>query len=167
MTRSTTRRIILCLLALALVVAAKGQNELKKYSAKNSAFTLSAPSAFQTITDASAETMIALEVPNFGVSLLATREKAEELEAEKFVPELKKRLIKGGATVLGSAAAKLDGQPAYSFLVGGVKANRESLFVYNMRHDFWYVFVLNYPQGQRKDAADLWKLIAPTIRFKA
>jgi hypothetical protein len=52
-------------------------------------------------------------------------------------------------------------------LVGGVREGKESLFVYNLRSDYWYVFVLNYPEGQRKDAADLWKMIAPTIKFKS
>lgn len=159
-------RSLLALLLILLSSPAPAQNELKTYTAKNGALSFSAPAAFQSIADVSPSAIVAIEVASFGVSFLATREKAEELEQEMFMPELKKRLLEGGAKVLGSAAAKIDGMPAYSFIVGGVKPGRESLFVYNIRKDFWYVFILNYPQGQRKDASDLWKLIGPSIKFK-
>lgn len=160
------RFMTLCL-ALLLVAAGpvQSQNEAKKYSAKNGAFTFSAPSAFQDIANAPPNALVALEVPGFGVSFLSQREKAEQVEADAAQTQAKKKLMESGATILGSARADLAGRPAFSMLVGGVKSGKESLFVYNLRPDYWYVFVLNYPEGQRKDAADLWKMIAPTIKF--
>lgn len=156
------------LLALLLVAApALAQNEARQYTARNGAFTFSAPSAFQDIQDAPKDSLVALEVPGFGVSFMAQREKAEDVEVDKALGQAKKKLLESGATVIGTAKADLASRPAFSMLVGGVKKDRESLFVYNLRSDFWYVFVLNYPTGQRKDAADLWKMIAPTIKFKS
>lgn len=153
-------------LLLAFTSAAWGQNEPKQYRASNGAFTFSAPAAFEAIADAPASALVALEVPGFGVSFMSQREKAEDVEADAAQTQAKKKLTESGARILGSAKASLAGKPAFSLLVGGVKAGRESLFVYNLRSDYWYVFVLNYPEGQRKDAADLWQMIAPTIKFQ-
>lgn len=158
---------LLLLLLLGGALPAVAQNETKQFSAKNGAFTFKAPAAFKEIPDAPKDSLVALEVPGFGVSFLAQREKAEDVEVDKALGQAKKKVLEGGANVIGTARADLASKPAFSMLVGGVKKDRESLFVYNLRSDFWYVFVLNYPAGQRKDAADLWKLIAPTIKFKA
>lgn len=157
--------LTLCLLSLAFAPSALAQNESKQYKAKNGAFSFKAPAAFQEISDAPASAIVALEVPGFGVSFLVERHEAEELETDKAITQAKTELGKSGATILGSARANLASKPAFSLLVGGVKQGKESLFVYNLRSDYWYVFVLNYPSGQRKDAADLWKMIAPTIKF--
>jgi hypothetical protein len=157
----------LLVLLLFCLTPAAAQNEPKTFSAKNGAFTFSAPAAFQDISNAPPNALVALEVPGFGVSFLSQREKAEEVETEAAQSQARKRLTESGATVLGTARADLAGRPAFSMLVGGVREGKESLFVYNLRSDYWYVFVLNYPEGQRKDAADLWKMIAPTIKFKS
>ena len=152
---------------MTLLASAWAQNESKQYAAKNGSFTFSAPSAFKDIPDSPKNTLVAVEVPGFGVSFLAQREKAEDLALDLALTQAKKKLSESGATIIGSAKADLAAKPAFSLLVGGVRADRESLFVYNLRSDYWYVFVLNYPLGQRKDAADLWKAIAPTIKFKS
>jgi hypothetical protein len=154
-------------LLLTCLSPARAQNESKQYSAKGGAFTFSAPSAFQDIGDAPPSALVALEVPGFGVSFLSERQAAEEVEADAAQTQAKKKLTESGAKILGSAKANLAGKPAFSLLVGGVKKGKESLFVYNLRSDYWYVFVLNYPEGQRKDAADLWQMIAPSIKFKS
>lgn len=160
--------MLLSLLLLTVgLTPAVAQNEPKQYAAKDGAFTFSAPSAFQDIPNAPGGAIVALEVPGFGVSILAERQEAEELETAQAADRAKTELSKNGAKVIGSATANLAGKPAFSLLVGGVKAGRESLFVYNLRSDYWYVFVLNYPEGQRKDASDLWKMIAPTIKFRS
>ena len=165
LTRSPLALLLLMLIGGALPAAA--QNETRQFSAKNGAFTFKAPAAFKDIPDAPKDSLVALEVPGFGVSFLAQREKAEDVEIDKALGQAKKKVTEGGATVIGTAKADLASKPAFSMLIGGVRKDRESLFVYNLRSDFWYVFVLNYPTGQRKDAADLWKMIAPTIRFNA
>ncbi len=163
--RQASLLLTLCLLWGASAPVALAQNEAKQFKAKNGAFSFKAPAAFQEISDAPGSAIVALEVPGFGVSFLAERHPAEELETEKAMTQAKTELGKNGATILGSATANLASKPAFSLLVGGVKQGKESLFVYNLRSDFWYVFVLNYPSGQRKDASDLWKMIAPTIKF--
>jgi hypothetical protein len=155
-------------LVLLTLAAAQAQNEAKQYSAKNGIFTFQAPAAFEPIEPPPPNTLVALEVPAFGLSFLAQREKPEELESPDLaLAHVKEKLAESGASVLGSARANLASKPAFSVLVGGVKSGKESLFVYNLRSDYWYVFVLNYPAGQRKDAADLWQMIAPTIKFKS
>ena len=159
---------LLNVLLVLLVVAypAQAQNEAKPFSAKNGSFSFKAPAAFEQIGDAPPSALVALEVPGFGVSFMCTREPAEDVEVEAAQGQAKKKLAESGADIRGGAKAALAGKPAFSLLVGGIKQGKESLFVYNLRSDFWYVFVLNYPEGQRKDAADLWKMIAPTIKFK-
>lgn len=161
----TTRWLVWCCLWLALGLSSAAQNELRPYSARNGAFSFQAPSAFRDSAHAAKNELVDLEVPGFGVSLIAQREKAEEVEVDQALDRARQSLSDSGATILGSAKAQLASRPAFSLLVGGVKPGVESLFVYNLRSDYWYVFVLNYPQGQRQDAADLWKVIAPTIRF--
>lgn len=160
-----TRTFTWSLLCLCLLLnPAVAQN--KDFSAKNGVFSLKAPAAFQTISDAPPNALIALEVPGYGVSFLSERQEAVELETEVFATEMKKKLSDSGAKILGSAQATLAGRPAVSFLVGGVKSGKESLFVFNTRADHTYVFVLNYPTGSRKDAAELWQDIGPSIKFK-
>lgn len=169
MSHTPFRAFTLLLLAAALwaaVLPAGAQNEKKQYAARNGAFTFKAPAAFRDIVNAPKNALVALEVPGHGVSFMAQREKAEEVETDLALAQAKKNFSQGGATILGSARAKLASAPAFSVLVGGVKPGRESLFVYNLRSDYWYVFVLNYPEGQRKDAAELWQDIAPSITFK-
>lgn len=158
------RWLPLLLALLAVTSSASAQN--KDFSASNGAFSFKAPAAFQKISDAPPNALVALEVPGYGVSFLSERQEAVELETETFATEMKKKLSDSGAQILGSAQANLGGRPAVSFLVGGVKAGKESLFVFNTRADHTYVFVLNYPVGSRKDAAELWQDIAPTIKFK-
>lgn len=158
------RRLPLLLALLAVTSLASAQN--KEYSASNGAFSFKAPAAFQKISGAPPNALVALEVPGYGVSFLSERQEAVELETETFATEMKKKLSDSGAQILGSAQANLGGRPAVSFLVGGVKAGKESLFVFNTRSDHTYVFVLNYPVGSRQDAAELWQDIAPTIKFK-
>ena len=157
-------RFYLFLLLLLATSTAQAQN--KDFSASNGAFSFKAPAAFQKVSDAPPSALIALEVPGYGVSFLSERQEVVELETDVFAKEMRKKLSDSGAQVLGSAQANLEGRPAVSFLVGGVKAGKESLFVFNTRADHTYVFVLNYPVGSRQDAAELWQDIAPTIRFK-
>lgn len=155
-------QIFLALMALSTIALAQN----KEFSASNGAFSFKAPAAFQKIGDAPPNALVALEVPGYGVSFLSERQEAVELETSTFATEMKKKLSDSGAQILGSAQADLGGRPAVSFLVGGVKKGKESLFVFNTRADHTYVFVLNYPVGSRKDAAELWQDIAPTITFK-
>ncbi len=163
--KSSTFQVFLALVAVWLCTGSTwAQNAV--YKASDNSFSLKAPSAFQAITPAPANSLMAVEVPGHGVSILAECNDAIELETSKFTSEMKKKLSDGGATILGSAEANLQGKPAISFLVGGVKAGKESLFVFNLRADHTYLFVLNYPEGSRQDAAELWRDIAPTISFK-
>lgn len=156
---------LLVMLAATWLISGSAWAQNAVYKATDSSFSLKAPSAFQAISPTPANALLALEVPGSGVSILAEGNEAIELETSKFTSEMKKKLSDGGATILGSAEANLQGKPAISFLVGGVKAGKESLFVFNLRADHTYLFVLNYPEGSRQDAAELWRDIAPTISF--
>ena len=159
------RRILWICLAFGLLLGPVSA-ENKEFSASNGAFSFKAPAAFQKISGAPPNALVALEVPGYGVSFLSERQEAIELETETFATEMKKKLSDSGAQILGSAQATLAGRPAVSFLVGGVKTGKESLFVFNTRADHTYIFVLNYPVGSRQDAAELWQDIGPSIKFK-
>jgi hypothetical protein len=109
-------RLLFCL------TPAAAQNEPKTFSAKNGAFTFSAPAAFQDISNAPPNALVALEVPGFGVSFLSQREKAEEVETEAAQSQARKRLTESGATVLGTARADLAGPPSACWSAGCERA---------------------------------------------
>lgn len=156
---------LISLLLLFLAGTALGQNEKQKYTAKNNSFSIMAPSAFQVIQPIPKEAILAIEVSSFGVSLLVNTSEPVEIETKKFASKMKENLTKGGAQILGTVVGQLHGKPAVSFLVGGVKPGKESLFAFNLREDAVYGFILNYPVGSRQDAAELWDDISPTLVF--
>jgi hypothetical protein len=148
---------------------APAQNALKEYAAKTGDFTFKAPSAFKDIVPAPANAIVAVEVTNPEVSFLASkdsRSKEEDTDITTFADYMAESFTKSGAKVRAKAKGTLCGMPAVSFLIGGRKAGRESLMVFNLRKGYTYSFVLNYPEKQRKDGQELWEQIAPTIKFK-
>ena len=50
-------------------------------------------------------------------------------------------------------------------MLWGESSPSHPLFVFNQRPDAVFVFVLNYPSGQRTQAAGIWNQIAPTFKF--
>lgn len=158
-------RLVLFLTLMLLAQSAVAQNEKRQYIANNNSFRLSAPSAFMEIKPTPKPAIFAIEVASFGVSLLVSTSDPVEIETKEFAKGMKERLSKGGAQILGSETGKLQGKPTVRLLVGGVKPGKESLFVYNLREDAVYGFILNYPVGSRQDAQELWNDIAPSIVF--
>lgn len=136
------------------------------YQATDQSFSVQLPAGFGPADSPPANTLLAVEVPNSGMSLFCTKGEAVELEQEVFAEKMKQNLFDGGAQIHGKARASLAGKPASSFLVGGVARGKESLFVFNQREDAVYTFVFNYPEGQREKAAGMWNKIAPTFKFR-
>ena len=133
--------------------------------ATDQSFSVKLPATFRQDPNPPSQAILATVIPNSGVSLYCSKQAAEEVGADVFAEQAKRNLYDNGAQIYGKAKATLDNKPAASFLVGGIKEGKESLFVYNTREDALYVFVLNYPKGQRKMAAGLWNEIAPTFHF--
>ena len=153
------------LLLLWLSAGASASAETVSYSAIDKSFTFRAPSGFQA-TNKAQGAILDLEIPGTGVSLVAINGKAVEVELETFASQMKMNINDAGGSVLGSVDATLDGQPAVSFLVAGIKPGKESFFVYNLRKDAVYTFVFNYPKGSRSEAVKVWKELAPTLKFR-
>lgn len=131
--------------------------------ANDGSFWVQLPDSFGPVANPAG--ILDVEMPGGSVSLICKKGEAVELEPELFAEKQKRMLFDNGAQIFGTASSTLAGKPACSFLVGGVKEGKESLFVFNQREDAVYVFVLNYPTGQRQDAARLWNQIAPTFKF--
>lgn len=148
-----------------LLGTASAQTEKQRYHANNKSFSLAAPSAFQEIYPMPKDAIFGIEVARLGVSILVSTSEPVEIETKKFAKGMKKKLTEGGARILGTVTSDLHGKPAVSFIVGGVKPGKESFFVFNLRPDAVYGFILNYPDGQRQDAKELWDDVYPSIVF--
>ena len=153
-------------LCLLLLLCSVGLAQSSVYQASDQSFSVTLPSAFASAGSPPDNTVLAVEVPNSGVSLFCTKGEAVELDPSVFADQMKRNLYDGGAQIYGNAQATLGQAPASSFLVGGVAPGKESLFVFNQRSDSVYTFVLNYPVGQRETAAKLWDAIAPSFKFR-
>lgn len=151
---------LLCLLTMGLAFA-----QGSVYQAKDNSFSVNLPSDFGPAVDPPTHAILAVEIPNRGISLFCSKEQAEEIDAEILAEQAKRNLYDNGAQIHGKSKSTLAGKPAASFLVGGIKPGKESLFVYNTRPDALYVFVLNYPQGDRQTAAQIWNRLAPSFKF--
>lgn len=154
--------ISIAFLAVMSLASAQGSN----FQATDFSFTVQLPSEFGPADDPPSHAILAVEIPGREISLFCSKEKADQVDGEILAEQLKRRLYDNGAQIYGSAKAPLANKPAASFLVGGIKEGKESLFVYNSRPDAMYVFVLNYPKGDRQVAAKLWNQMAPTFKFK-
>lgn len=152
--------VLFCLMLLGLALA-----QGSVYQATDHSFSVNLPAEFGPAADPPGHAVLAVEIPNRGISLFCTKEKAEELDAEILAEQAKRNLYDNGAQIHGKSKSTLAGKPAASFLVGGVKQGKESLFVYNTRPDALYVFVLNYPQNDRQTAAQIWNRLAPSFKF--
>lgn len=151
----------LCLLAMMGLTDAQTTG----FQATDFSFTVQLPADFGPAEDPPAGAILAVEIPGRGISLFCSKEKAEQIDQDILAEQLKRRLYDNGAQIYGKAKATLGGKPAASFLVGGIKPGKESLFVYNSRPDSLYVFVLNYPKADRQLAAKMWNQMAPTFKF--
>ena len=156
---------ILTLLALfgALTLSAPAQTNT--VPATDGSFWVNLPQNFGPAGSPPSGTILAVEIPNSGISLFAQKGEAVELDPELYADKQKQMLYDNGAQIFGSANSTLAGHPACSFLVGGQVQGKESLFVFNQRPEAAFVFVLNYPTGQRSKAAGIWNQIAPTFKF--
>lgn len=153
------------LLVLSLLLSGLALSESSVYQAVDHSFSVKLPAGFGPASDPPSHAILAVEIPGRGISLFCTKEKAEEIEAEVLAEQAKRNLYDNGAQIHGKSKSTLGNKPAASFLVGGIKAGKESLFVYNTRPDALYVFVLNYPKADRETAAKLWNQLAPTFKF--
>ena len=136
------------------------------YQASDQSFSVRLPGNFEPAASPPNGTVLAVEVPNTGMSLFCSKSEAVELDDKIFRDKMKQNLFDGGAQIYGKAKAPLAGESAASFLVGGIVSGKESLFVFNKRPDAVFTFVLNYPVGQRAQASKIWNQIAPTFKFK-
>ncbi len=155
-------------LALFISILLQGATALAQevvFQASDQSFSVSLPANFGPASSPPSNTLLALEAPS-KFSLFCQKGEAVELDDGLFAEKMKQNLYDGGAQIFGKARAPLAEQPAASFLVGGVVPGIESLFVFNKRPDAVYTFVLNYPSGQRTQAASLWKQIAPSFQFR-
>lgn len=149
-------------LMLTLTVAVSAQNTV---TSSDGSFWVTLPEGFGPAGNPPASAVLAVERPGSGVSLFCEKGEAVNLDPKLYADKQKQMLFDNGAQIHGSRSSTLAEQPACSFLVGGVAQGKESLFVFNQRDDALYAFVLNYPQGQRQEAAKLWNQIAPTFKF--
>ena len=157
------RLVILLSIVCALTLSASAQSNT--VPSTDGSFWVNLPQSFGPAGSPPTGTILAVEIPNSGVSLFAQKGEAVELDPKMYADRQKQMLYDNGAQVFGSASSKLAGHPACSFLVGGQVQGKESLFVFNQRPDAVFVFVLNYPSGQRTQAAGIWHQIAPTFKF--
>lgn len=134
------------------------------FQAADQSFSVRLPSNFTPSSSPPAGTVLAVESPG-GWSLFCSKQEPVELDSAQFAERMKRNLFDAGAQIFGKARKPLSGQPAASFLVGGVVPGKESLFVYNQRPDAVYTFVLNYPVGQRANASGIWNQASPTFKF--
>jgi hypothetical protein len=149
-------------LLCALVIGAAAQTT---FPSSDGSFWVNLPNNFGPAGNPPASAILAVEIPNTGVSLFCEKGEAVELAPELYADKQKQMLFDNGAQIFGSRNSSLAEKPACSFLVGGIAEGKESLFVFNQRDDGVYAFVLNYPTGQRQQAASLWNQIAPTFKF--
>ena len=135
------------------------------FQASDQSFSVKLPSQFQPSTSPPNGTILAVESGG-GFSLFCSKKDPVELDATQFADRMKRNLYDGGAQIFGKAQKPLAGQPAVSFLVGGVVAGKESLFIFNQRPDAVYTFVFNYPTGQRQKASAIWNQASPSFKFR-
>lgn len=135
------------------------------FQASDQSFSIKLPASFAPSTSPPSGTILAVEASG-GVSLFCSKQEPVELDAQQFADRMKRNLFDAGAQIFGKARRPLGEHPAASFLVGGVVEGKESLFVYNQRPDGVYTFVLNYPVGQRKQAAGVWNQASSNLKFK-
>ena len=157
------RFAILLSILCALAVSAPAQSNT--VPSTDGSFWVKLPESFGPAGKPPSGTILAVEIPDSGISLFAQKGEAAELDPKLYADKQKQLLYDNGAQVFGSASSTLAGAPACSFLVGGQVQGKESLFVFNQRPDAVFVFVLNYPSGQRTRAAEIWNQIAPTFKF--
>jgi hypothetical protein len=155
---------VLCLLLLGLQPGIAQENSF--HSSDNS-FSISLPADFGPASSPPGDTIFAVESPSRQITLFCSKAEAVEIGIDAFAEKMKRNLYDGGAQIHGKAKAPLASQPAASYLVGGVVPNKESLFIFNLRPDGVYTFVLNYPTGQRKQAGQVWNALAPAFKFRA
>lgn len=164
MTNRFTKTVAL-MISICLLWAASALAESITYTATDQSFAFKAPAGFKTVQEVRGA-ILDLEIPGAGVSLVTVRQEAVEVDLKTFASQMKMNINDSGGSVLGTVDASLDGQPAVSFLVAGIKPGKESFFVYNLRKDAVYTFVFNYPKGSRSEAVKLWKELSPTLKFR-
>ncbi|HIB69217.1 MAG TPA: hypothetical protein EYO33_30075 [Phycisphaerales bacterium] len=153
------------LIALCFLLSAASWAQDVLFHAEDQSFSVNLPSHFQPSNSPPNGTVLALETQG-GFSLFCSKGEPVELDAGQFAERMKRNLYDGGAQILGKAQKPLAGQPAASFLVGGVVKGKESLFIFNQRPDAVYTFVFNYPVGQRQKASGIWNQASPTFKFR-
>lgn len=159
-------QITLFLFVALLGLSPLWAQESTVFQASDQSFSVRLPSNFEPAASPPNGTVLAVEVPNSGMSLFCSKGEAVELDDKIFRDKMKQNLFDGGAQIFGKAKAPLAGESAASFLVGGIVNGKESLFVFNKRPDAVFTFVLNYPVGQRAKASQVWNAIAPTFKFR-
>lgn len=158
------RKSLAVLLVSFLCVSALQAEEVV-HRASDQSFSVRLPARFEPSPSPPSNTVLSVEVPGTKVFLDCSKSEAVVLEGQVFADKMKRNLFDAGAQIHGKARASLAGKPAASFLVGGIRPGKESLFVFNQRPDAVYTFVLNYPVGQRSQASKLWNQVAPTFKF--
>lgn len=158
-------RTTLAVLLASLICLSSVQAEEVVHRASDQSFSVRLPARFEPSASPPSGTVLSVEVPGTRVFLDCSKSEAVELDGSVFADKMKRNLFDAGAQIYGKAKAPLAGKPAASFLVGGIRPGKESLFVFNQRPDAVYTFVLNYPVGQRKQASKLWNSIAPSFKF--
>jgi hypothetical protein len=156
------RNFLLLFLFSALMIGVQAQATVPS---TDGSFWVNLPESFGPAGNPPATAILAVEIPNSGISLFCEKGEAVELDPKVYADKQKQMLFDNGAQIHGTRSSVLADKPACSFLVGGIAQGKESLFVFNQRDDGLYAFVLNYPQGQRDKAASLWNQIAPTFKF--
>ncbi|MFA5506100.1 MAG: hypothetical protein WC314_06350 [Vulcanimicrobiota bacterium] len=159
----TKRLLFLLTLLFTLTVSVPALS--RTLSSSDGSFWVDLPAGFGPASDPPANTILAVEVPGSGISLFAQKGDPVEMDPTEYADRQKRMLFDNGAQIHGTTTSTLAERPACSFLVAGVAQGKESLFVFNQRQNAVYVFVLNYPVGQRQKAAGLWDQIAPTLKF--